>query len=241
MRAREQELNIRLWLAASVCALLTACQTAAVVTPQGQAGAAAAKQGQAGAANAFASQTDYRLSPQDTVEVSVFQAPSLNRTAQIDGNGQLALPLIGGVVAAGKTTRELEAEIAAKLGAKYLQSPQVAVSIKDGLGQRYTVDGAIKKPGVYNARGETTLLRALAEAGGPDEVADRDGITLFRVTNQQRVSMQYSLSAIRSGQAPDPPVYGGDTIIVNESVARNAWRMVKDVGGAAGMARGFVP
>jgi len=225
----------------SLCGLLTACQTASVAVPQGQTGAAAATQGHGGPPNAFASQTDYRLSPQDTVEVSVFQAPSLNRIAQIDGNGQLGLPLIGGVAAAGKTTRELEAEIASKLGAKYVQSPQVAVSIKDGLGQRYTVDGAVKKPGVYSARGETTLLRALAEAGGPDEVADRDGITLFRVANQQRTSMQYSLSAIRSGQSADPPIYGGDTIIVNESLARNAWRMVKDVGGAAGMARGFVP
>jgi len=191
--------------------------------------------------SAFASQTDYRVAPQDTVEISVFQVPSLNRAVQVDGNGRLSLPLIGSVVAGGRTTRELEADIAAKLGARYVQSPQVAVSVKDGLGQRVTVDGAVKKPGVYTAKGETSLLQTLAQAGGLDEVADGDSINVFRVTNQQRTATQYSLSAIRAGRAVDPQIFGGDTIIVGESAAKNAWRMVKDIAPIGGVARALVP
>jgi len=181
------------------------------------------------------------LAAQDTVEVSVFQVPSLNRTAQVDGSGRIALPLIGAVTAAGRTTRELEADIAAKLGAKYVQSPQVSVSVKDAVGQRVTVDGAVKKPGVYAAKGETSLLQVIALAGGLDEVGDSDSITLFRVANQQRTASQHSLSAIRAGRVADPPVYGGDTIVIGESAARNAWKMVKDIAPIGGAARAFVP
>ena len=149
--------------------------------------------------------------------------------------------MIGGVTAAGRTTREIEADIAAKLGAKYVQSPQVSVSVKDAVGQRITVDGAVRKPGVYSAKGETTLLQVIAQAGGLDEVGDSDSITLFRVANQQRTATQHSLGAIRAGRAVDPPVFGGDTVVVGESAARNAWKMVKDIAPIGGVARAFVP
>lgn len=67
------------------------------------------------------------LSPNDLLEINVFQVDNLNRTVQIDAGGQISLPLIGTVKAAGKTVRQLEKEIETAYGAKYLQSPDVTV------------------------------------------------------------------------------------------------------------------
>ena len=228
--------------APSICLLLAACQQttsradqpAATATPA--AAYAAGDMRSSAAAGTAAPSREYRILPQDMLEVSVYQVPALNRTAQVDGTGHIALPLIGGVKAGGRTARELEADIAAKLGAKYLKSPQVTVFVKDALGQRVTIDGAVRKPGVYSAN---TLLQAMAQAGGVDELGDRDSVTVFRVTDQQRTGERYSLDAIRAGRASDPPVYGGDTIIVDESGARVAWRAFKDVAGAARMVPGL--
>jgi len=171
------------------------------------------------------------------LEISVYQVPSLNRSVQVDGSGQIFFPpLIGGVQAGGRTARDLEADITAKLTAKYIKSPQVTVFIKDAIGQRIIVDGAVRRPGLYSAK---SLMQALTQAGGVDDIGDRDSVTVFRVADQQRTSETYSLNAIRRGQAADPPIFGGDTIVVAESGPRVLWGAVKDVAGAARMVPGL--
>ena len=186
----------------------------------------------------------YRIATGDSLEVHVFRQPDLSRTVDVDGSGQILLPLIGAMPAAGKTVRELEAEITRLLGAKYLQSPQVSVALKDAVGQRVTVEGAVRGPGVRHARGQTTLLRILAESGGFTETADQTAVMVFRQTEQGRVVMRYDANAIRVGQAPDPVILGGDTVVVDDSTGKTAWRHFRDVlgvaGGGVGMARAAV-
>ena len=129
----------------------------------------------------------YRIATGDILDVNVFRQPDLSRTVDVDGAGQILLPLIGAMRAAGKTVRELETEITRVLGARYLQSPQVSVAVKDAAGQRVTVEGAVKSPGVRLARGQTTLLRILAESGGFTETADQTNVMMFRQSDQGRV------------------------------------------------------
>ena len=175
-----------------------------------------------------AGSADYRLSPLDTLDISVFQVPDLTRTVEINASGLITLPLIGSVQAGGKTTRELEAQLAAKLGAKYLQNPQVSVSVKDSVSQRITVDGAVHKPGVYPMRGETTLLQALATAGGLDDTADDQGVLILRGSKEQRLAAKFDVTAIRKGQQSDPPVQAGDLVMVDQSGAKSVWRGVRE-------------
>ena len=130
----------------------------------------------------------YRIATGDILDVNVFRQPDLSRTVDVDGAGQILLPLIGAMRAAGKTVRELETEITRVLGARYLQSPQVSVAVKDAAGQRVTVEGAVKAPGVRLARGQTTLLRILAESGGFTETADQTNVMMFR---QSRSGQSY--------------------------------------------------
>lgn len=183
-----------------------------------------------GPAAAFAAQ-EYRLSPQDVIEVSVFQVPDLNRTAQVNAAGLISLPLIGTVQAGGRTVRELEADIARRYGARYLQSPQVNVFVKEYTSQRVTVDGAVNAPGVYQLSGAATLLQAVAMARGLDRTGDETAVMIFRMIDGQRQGAVFDLRQIRSGQVPDPAIVGGDTVVVDQSAALAAWRALRESAG----------
>ncbi|MDF2116087.1 polysaccharide export protein [Roseiarcaceae bacterium H3SJ34-1] len=184
--------------------------------------------------------SDYRLMPEDVLDIYVYQVNDFNRSVQIDGAGNIALPLIGSVPAAGRSVRQVEAEIARRLKARYLQNPEVAVLVKDAVGLRVTIEGAVKKPGVVAVRGDMTLLRALAQAEGFNEVADQGGVLVFRNTAQGRTVARFDANAIRSGAAADPPIYGGDTIVVDESGAKTAWKQFREIVPAVGMFKLFI-
>lgn len=178
---------------------------------------------------------DYRIMPEDVLEVVVYQVNDFNRSAQVDSAGNISLPLLGAVPAAGKTSREVEAEIANRLRAKFLQNPQVSVTVKDGLGLRITVEGAVKKPGVVMARGDMTLLRILAESQGFTDLADQSGVMVFRNTAKGRAVARFDANAIRNGRAEDPPIFGGDTVIVDESGMKSAWKGIRESLGFVGI------
>ena len=113
----------------------------------------------------------------DVLQITVFQVQDFNREAQVDAAGNIVLPLIGGVPAAGKTVHEVESEIAQRLRAKYLQNPQVLVTIKDAVGLRVSVEGAVKTPGVIQLRGDTTLTHVIAQAQGFTDTADKSSVS----------------------------------------------------------------
>ena len=93
---------------------------------------------------AYLGASDYPVGPLDLLEISVFQVEDLNRSVRINSSGLISLPLIGTVQAGGRTIAELEADIAGKLEAGYLQAPQVSVFVKEFSSQRVTVEGAVK-------------------------------------------------------------------------------------------------
>lgn len=169
------------------------------------------------AAAATIPQTEYRIGPLDILDIGVFGVETLTGTFQVDASGQIVYPLIGSVQASAKTPRELGDEIAAMLSDRYLQSPQVTVYVKTSLSQRFTVEGAVASPGVYDIAGRMTLLQAIATAKGVDESANLRNIVVFREIDGQRRAGLADLGAIRSGKAPDPQIYAGDTIVVASS------------------------
>lgn len=171
---------------------------------------------------------DYRIGPLDKLSVAVFQNQDLSQpNVQVDASGQVLLPLIGVVTAAGKTTTELSSEIAAKLGECCLQHPKVAVLVTEALSQQITVTGAVKNSGVYVLRGPTTLLKAVTMAGGPDSAtANTKKVAIYRTVKGERVGALFDLTAIRSGRADDPEIYGGDTVIVDSSDVKSTWHTV---------------
>jgi polysaccharide export outer membrane protein len=164
------------------------------------------------------SAADYRVGPQDVIEVAVFQAPDFSRTVEVDAAGNISLPLIGLVAAAGRTPSELQSVVTDKLSAKYMQSPEVTVSVREFASQKVTVDGAVGAPGVYPIKGRTSLMQAVALAKGTDtKSANEKSVVIFRTVNGQRMAAKFDLAAIRKGEVDDPRVYGNDVIMVERS------------------------
>ena len=173
---------------------------------------------------AYEGASDYRIGAQDLLEISVFGVQDLNRQARVNSNGQISLPLIGAVMAGGKTIPELEKELSERYSAGYLQNPQVSIFVKEYTSQRVTLEGAIKKPGIYPLTGRTSLLQAVAMAEGLEELADPQGIVLFRHVNGERMAAAFDMTAVRRGEMPDPQIYGDDIIVVERSGSRSALR-----------------
>jgi polysaccharide export outer membrane protein len=178
---------------------------------------------------------DYRLGMHDLIEISVFQVPELSRTVRVNAAGKIALPMIGTVVAGGLTTAELEAEIAKKLAADFLQDPQVSVFIKEGVSQRVVIEGHVKKNGVYALTGRTTLLQAIAMAEGLGPLANENEVKVFRqLDNGRKEMLVFDLENIRTGRAEDPLVKGNDVVVVDASTTKSIIKNVTDT------LRGFI-
>ena len=173
---------------------------------------------------AFVPGDEYRIGAQDLVEVSVFGVPDLSRTVRVDADGRVSLPLVGSVAAGGRTIPELEADLEQRYQHGYLQRPQVTVFVKEFSSQRITLEGAVKNPGIYPLSGRTSLLQAVAVAGGLDPLADLRGVVLFRRVDGQRMAAVYDMRELRRGRIEDPRVYGDDIVVVEQSGSKTALR-----------------
>lgn len=164
--------------------------------------------------------SEFPLGVTDKVSVRVFGAPDFNVDAAVDPTGAVTVPLIGDVPATGKTTRELAADIAARLGARYVRNPNVTVALVEAGSRRVTLDGAVRMPGRYALIGPTSLTEAIAMGQGTTDAARPSEVIVFRTINGQRYAARFSLIDIRGGRAADPAVFGNDVIVVADDRSR---------------------
>lgn len=155
----------------------------------------------------------YRIGREDVLDISVWRDPDLSRTLPVRPDGFITLPMAGEVQAEGRTTVELEQDIARRLQ-KYIQSPRVTVMVREVNSARVFVTGEVQKPGAFPLRGNVTVLQALAMAGGLTEFADRNGMMVIRGNNGPRIPVRYSDLVDRRGQGADFPLQPGDTVVV---------------------------
>lgn len=161
---------------------------------------------------------EYRIGASDKLNVAVFQIPDLTfEEIFVDASGNLQMPMIGTVQAAGRTPEELSLEMERLLKERYLRNPQVSVTVTEAANQKVTVDGAVTKPGVYKMQGRTTLLQAVAMAEGATRVANLGSVAIFRTVDDRRMVALFDLNQIRSGQMADPYIQGDDVVIVDTS------------------------
>ena len=164
---------------------------------------------------------DYRIAPDDVLRVQIYHEPGLSlEDAEVTAAGMVRMPLIGDVPVAGLSVSEASDVIAGRLGERYLVSPQVTVFVKKAVSRRITVDGEVREPGLYPIEGRIGLLQALAVAKGPRRLASLKQIIVVRQTEGQRKAASFDLNAIRRGEASDPEILPGDTIIVGLSRAK---------------------
>ena len=183
----------------------------------------------------------YKIGPLDVLDVQVFQVPDLTRSVQVADTGTINYPLVGEIQATGKTAHELESDLTKKLGAKYLQSPQVTVFIKEYNSQRITVEGSVKNTGIFPMKGQTTLMQALALAGDVDMNVASGDVVIFRTIDGKRSAARFDFDSIKTGKTQDPQLQPNDVLVVDTSptkVALYHFLQVLPVAGAAAM---FVP
>jgi polysaccharide export outer membrane protein len=153
----------------------------------------------------------------DTLTVNVYRVTDLSGDYIVDLRGNISMPLVGDVVAAGESPEELSKALEEKLGQKYLQDPDVSVAIKESAARNVTVDGAVAKAGSYPVIGPMTLIQAVALAGGTAENANPHRVAVFRTIGGQRQAAAFDLASIRHGEMDDPPIYPGDIVVVDGS------------------------
>jgi len=180
---------------------------------------------------------DQLIAEGDILEVDVFQVTDLNRTVQVDSVGNVSLPLVGAIKAAGKTVSGLQKEIETAYGSKYLQHPDVTVFVKESAGQQVAVNGAVNKAGLYPVAPNATLQQVLAQAGGFSKIADESKVYVFRKFGNRKLVANYDVAQIQRGQRADPRIYGGDTIVAFDSSTKIAGQNLREIlGGAASAA-----
>ena len=126
----------------------------------------------------------YTINPGYEIELYVWGEERLQRQLKILPDGSFSFPLIGRVVAAGKTLREIETIVTKGLESQYRgQVPQVTVSVKVASGLQFSVAGRVKGPGTFTPGRYVNVLEALTIAGGPDEFANLDNVVIVRKTS----------------------------------------------------------
>jgi polysaccharide export outer membrane protein len=128
---------------------------------------------------------DYKLGPEDVIEVRVFELDQLNRTLRVSGDGKIELPLVGSIEVSGLTPNKVAAQIADRLRDRYVQNPQVSLFITEFKSQKISLLGAVATPASYPLSGQRRLLQLLAEAGslGPEA---GNTLYVFRQTEDGR-------------------------------------------------------
>ena len=185
-------------------------------TPVGTSGTTstttAAPSGDSTAAAATAS--DYRLATGDKLRIEVYKDAQLSQALQVRPDGKVTLPLVGDIVAAGRTSNELRDAIAKSL-TEYMENPTVTVIVTETTPQVVYVTGEVIKPGQYTiGTGQFNILQALAMAGGLTDFANRKDIRVLRKgpSGMQTLKFNYK-DALESTREP-LQLRAGDTIVV---------------------------
>lgn len=162
---------------------------------------------------------EHQLKAGDTVEVRVFQEAELDSKATLSKEGKVSLSLIGEVSVAGMSSSEAARVIEARYKQGYLTKPKVTVSVTGYAKLRFTILGAVNKPGsFYFPEGDSlSILQAIGMAGGYSKVANASKISVKRGNEAKAIQVDAKKMAKENNAKPFY-VQPGDIITVGESI-----------------------
>jgi polysaccharide export outer membrane protein len=159
--------------------------------------------------------SDYVIGPEDILQISVWKNEAISRTEPVRPDGKISLPLLHDIQAAGLTPLQLRDKIAAAL-AEFMPNPEVAVTVMEVRSYRVSVLGEVQKPGVLQLKAPTTVLEALALAGGFKDFASPSKIVIFRKDERgqtQKIRFNYN-RAVGSAGEENVALKSGDVVVV---------------------------
>src|SRR5262245_19094577 len=155
----------------------------------------------------------YRIGPQDILRIDVWKENEISRSVPVRPDGKISLPLLNDVQAAGLTAMELRTVITEGLQ-KFINSPQVTVTVTEINSRRVYVTGEVNKLGAYPLLPNMTALQALTSAGGFTQFSNTKKIYVLRNESGKQVKHPFNYKAVLDGKQDDIPLQPGDTIVV---------------------------
>ena len=163
----------------------------------------------------------YTINPGDQVEVYVWGEERLQRSIRVLPDGTFSFPLVGRVVAQGMLPEQIETAISNGLSSQYRgEPPQVTVSVEQPTGFTFSVVGRVRGPSTFTPGRYVNLVEAISLAGGPDEFANLDNVTIIRKNGNELTTVKFRLAGVMRGNLSDaaaraiPQIQTGDTVIV---------------------------
>lgn len=159
----------------------------------------------------------YLIGPGDVLGVTVWKEPDIsNKTLPVRSDGKISLPLAGEIEASGKTPKTLEQDIATRLKA-YISDPEVTVMVQEIKSRKFNILGQVTKPGAYLLTDSTTVLDAIAMAGGFRDFAKQKSIYVLRVKSDgtpEKLGFNYKEVIKGSYTARNIKLEPHDTVVV---------------------------
>jgi polysaccharide biosynthesis/export protein len=160
-------------------------------------------------------QNGYKIGPDDVLNISVWKNEALSRIVPVRPDGKISLPLLNDVQAAGLTPEQLREVLREKL-TEFESAPEVAVTVAEVRSFKVSVMGEVLHPGRFELRSSTTVLDALALAGGFKDFAATNRIVVLRHdgNGSRRIPFSYKKAIAAGGEAENFPLEPGDVILV---------------------------
>jgi len=157
----------------------------------------------------------YKIGPQDLLKIDVWKEEQLTRTVPVRPDGKITLPLLNDVQAAGLTPMELAGVISDQLK-KYINNPQVTVSVTEINSRRVYVTGEVTRPGSMPLLPNMTVLQALSTSGGFTQFARTKNIYVLRTTDGKQEKLPFNYKEVVNGRKPEQNLMlkPGDVIVV---------------------------
>jgi polysaccharide biosynthesis/export protein len=161
-----------------------------------------------------AADAQYRLGPEDVIQVFVWKEPELSTTITVRPDGNVSLPLIGELNASGQTAQQLQEEVSRRLR-QYVSEPVVNVLVTQVNSPKFSVLGQVRKPDQYRLKNKVSVLDAIAMAGGFTDFANRDRVIVIRQGRYglQRIKLDVS-KLIEDVKTPLFYLQAADTVYV---------------------------
>jgi polysaccharide export outer membrane protein len=157
----------------------------------------------------------YKIGPQDVLKIDVWKEEQLTRTVPVRPDGKITLPLLNDVQAVGLTPMELAGVISDQLK-KFINGPQVTVSVAEINSRRIYVNGEVTKAGAFALLPHMTVLQALSSSGGFTQFARVKNIYVLRTESGKQIKMPFNYKEAISGKnvAQNIELQPGDVIVV---------------------------
>jgi len=160
--------------------------------------------------------TDYVIGPEDMLMINVWKNDALSRTLPVRPDGKISLPLLHDVQAAGLTAMQLRDKLASAFG-EFMPNPEVSVTVMEVKSYRVSVLGEVQKPGVLQLKADTTVLEAIALAGGFRDFASPGKITILRKDSNgatQKIRFNYNRVVKDNRSEDNVTLKSGDVVLV---------------------------